>query len=348
MVNTQTQNGTVDKVKKHLQGFLSNNEYFLALPEHQQLKLYKDLLASGLDAAMSGVLDRALDDPNADLKPTRMGDIGAMAGGFIQDVDFPTFVKDLITGVYESIVKSTIEQMNAYLEMYKGLAKPLGAIAKEISETDALAEVASNDPLKYTMTSNGDLMDNTTNTTLDRSDEQVQRLMYQAKLALAKERRLLLRETMLMGVQRLVVQRGTIRATVDFNATATEKSKGQGSKTDITESGGQTGYSFFGLFGGGGADKKTSISVNTRKLDTTASLQAQMTGFVEVIFASDYFKLDNFATLFGDEGTKAFVDERRAQLAPAGTTPAAPAGAPAAVTAPLPAAPPVGVAGPVR
>ena len=48
-----------------------------------------------------------------------------VAGMLLNEVKFPTFVVGLIEGVFSSIVKSSIEQMEAYQEMIAAVAKSL-------------------------------------------------------------------------------------------------------------------------------------------------------------------------------------------------------------------------------
>ena len=57
------------------------------------------------------------------------------------------------------------------------------------------------------------------------------------------------------------------------------------------------------LVGGGSGGtthtyKKSKISVATTESKATTDLAAKLTGSVEIIFKSDYFKLDNFATMY--------------------------------------------------
>jgi hypothetical protein len=339
----------LSRVRNHLKNYLQNNPYFLSLPQSQQLSLYRDMLDNGLRSIESGGFARALAeakdkpfDPLKEYKPPRIEDVGGIAGEFLEEVDFPQFVRDLITGVYGSIVQSSIQQMQAYVEMYKGLAKPLAAIARDdISDADALGQIAADNPLRFSMTRNNELFDNDEQMTLDQSNEEVQRMMYQAKLALAKERRLLLRETMLMGVQRLVVEKGTIRAGLIFDITSKESFRAAKSETSIKQTASSSGGGFFGFFGGGSRERETKITVSSGKLITDTELKAKITGHVEVNFKSDYFRLDNFANLFGNEEIKALIAQRSGTAVP-GQAPApgqvpAPAQVPAPTAAPAPA-----------
>jgi hypothetical protein len=318
-VNGNGHDTRVARVQEALNTYLADNPAFLAMETSQQVDFYRHALDSGL---------QALDQPRqlatqGATDPTRMRDAGEMAGNFLEEVDFPEFVKELVVGTYDSIVKSTIEQMQAYTEMYKALAEPLGSIAKSISDADALTQVAADDPMKFTMGGDGEVTDNDTGMVLDRTNSDVQQMMYQAKLALAKERRLLLRETMLMGVQRLVVDKGVIKAGLVFSIKATEQSQAKDKTTDIQETRGQYGGSAFGLFGGGKTSSGTKVTVSTRQLQTNTEMAAQVTGSVELQFRSDVFKLDNFAGLFGDDATKQEAAARQGAPGAPGAPPAA-------------------------
>ena len=311
------------QVRERLKGYLRDSPTFLALPRAEQLELYREMLAKGLAAAREQGLSRAL--AADDLDPTRMSDTGELAKGFLDSVEFPEFVKSLITGTYGSITASTIEQMEAYTKMFKELAKPLGAIARDIAAEDALDEVASSDSNRFSMGSEpGVVVDNQNNVEIKAQDppDDIRQLMAEAKLKLARERRLLLRETMLMGVSRLVVEKGTIKAGLLFNIKATEQFQGKEKTTDIQQEGGQFGGSFFGLFGGGRNKRKTKITVSSRELQTNTELTAQISGFVQVDFKSDYFRLDNFADLFGNESTKALLAQGKPGQQPTNGQPA--------------------------
>ncbi len=56
--------------------------------------------------------------------------------GLIGDVDFPSFVAELIRGVFQAIVQSSIEQMKAYAEMVQAVAKSLDDFTKDAEDKD--------------------------------------------------------------------------------------------------------------------------------------------------------------------------------------------------------------------
>ncbi|RBW62526.1 hypothetical protein DS906_02400 [Ruegeria sp. A3M17] len=306
----------VDRVRADLKRYLSENTTFLSMSRDKQVEMYREMLSSGVALAQKKVKGQggparafAAGD---DLDPTGIRDVPGLAAEFMGEIDFVGFVSDLITGTYDSIVDSTIKQSQSMVDMFKQLSKPLGAIARDdISSLDAQAEMATSDPLRFTMGPEGDLTDSNSGMAVDTSNDEIQKLMFEARLKLAKERRLQLREVMLQINNRLVVTEGVIRAGLVFNVRSTEVGQAKEKSTDIQQKGGQGGGSFFGLFGGGGSKKSTKITVSSRELVTNTELNAQITGFVEVKFKSDYFKLDNFADLFGDESTKALIAEKQ-------------------------------------
>src|SRR5688572_17479808 len=107
---TMTDSTAVDRtaqVRERLKGYLRDSPTFLALPRAEQLELYREMLAKGIEAAREQGLSRGL-AANDDLDPTRMSEVGELAGGFLDSVEFPEFVKSLITGTYGSITASTI------------------------------------------------------------------------------------------------------------------------------------------------------------------------------------------------------------------------------------------------
>ncbi len=306
----------VDRVRADLKQYLSENTTFLSLTRDKQVDMYREMLSRGVERARKRVRGQSVPsrafEAGDDLDPTGIRDVPGLAAEFMNEIDFVGFVRDLITGTYDSIVQSTIQQSQSMVDMFKELSKPLGAIARDdISSLDAQAEMASSDPLRFTMGPDGGLKDSNSGMEVDTSNDEIQKLMFEARLKLAKERRLQLREVMLQINNRLVVEEGVIRAGLVFNVRSTEVGQAKEKSTDIEQKGGHGGGSFFGLFGGGGSKKSTKITVSSRELVTNTELNAQISGFVEVKFKSDYFKLDNFADLFGDESTKALIAEKQ-------------------------------------
>ncbi|HEY8094386.1 MAG TPA: hypothetical protein VID93_11405, partial [Acidimicrobiales bacterium] len=104
----------------------------------------------------------------------------------------------------------------------------------------------------------------------------------------------------------------------------------------ISHSGGFFG-SIFGGPQGGTTDsgRHAQLSVATTKSEGDTSVTANLQGFVEITFKTDYFHLDNFATMYGPAAGAAPTQ-------PGGLVPAPGAGALPAVPPPAPPTPGAG------
>jgi hypothetical protein len=132
----------------------------------------------------------------------------------------------------------------------------------------------------------------------------------------------------LMGVTRLVVEKGTIKASVLFDMKATEHIE-RGDKAMARESQSVTkhfGGGFLGFVGGGRTRTRTksSLTVSSVKSQADASLAAKLSGSVEIVYKSDYFKLDNFAAMYAPQAAQPGQPGAATRAAP-GAAPAAPA-----------------------
>src|SRR5690242_9021406 len=66
-----------------------------------------------------------------------------LAAEFLNQVDFPKFVGDLIKGVFDANVRATIKQMEAYAELMKACRSPLTRLAGAISDKTAAKYLAA-------------------------------------------------------------------------------------------------------------------------------------------------------------------------------------------------------------
>ncbi|HEY5712771.1 MAG TPA: hypothetical protein VIT38_12835 [Allosphingosinicella sp.] len=168
----------------------------------------------------------------------------AVAGMLLNEVKFPAFVAGLIEGVFQSITKSSIDQMRAYQEMIGSVAKSLHqfmddhvtpnqgrdnvvdqfpdlfsigsdeesgeprlALNDGVDEDAALARV--NNKLEF---QDGQLK------SLDLSDANVESaLVENSRIQLARQRQQLLASIVLMGINRIVVTDGKISAKIIYD-----------------------------------------------------------------------------------------------------------------------------------
>jgi hypothetical protein len=256
----------------------------------------------------------------------RIDQLGDIASDFIDAVSFPTFVSDLLEGVFRANLNVTKEQMVAYQELLKAATQSLAFFMKKIPPQESFAYLAANNDDDFSVSFPPDdgpaeLMDKEGNVVArageEPEDATVKAKIMDATLAMAKEQRAMLREIMLMGVTRLVVEKGIIRASVKFDFKATEKidRKDKAMVQDATSTSNSISHSggFFGsIFGGpqGGytrSNRHAELSVATTQSTGDTTVSANLTGFVEIQFKSDYFRLDNFATMYGPTQPGALV-----------------------------------------
>src|SRR5262249_21163891 len=141
----------------------------------------------------------------------------------------------------------------------------------------------------------------------DLEDAEVKKDIVEAKLQMAKEHRAALREVLLMGVTRLVVDKGLVEAGVDLSIKANRPSAAHHEDQNVNVTNLQTSFGggIGALFGGPTASMdmtNTNIQVNTSDKKTSDDLSATLHGKVSIQFKTDYFKLDNFASMYGDAG----------------------------------------------
>jgi hypothetical protein len=178
--------------------------------------------------------------PIAPLRPP-LGE-AARSGGdamanLVQEVNFPAFVGGLIDGVFNSIVTSSIKQMEAYAELVKNVSKSVDQYMKDnVSEQNARdylvdrypehldmdfsAETPKLKPREGADDNNlpdffSDLGIKMPGGSLDQ-DQLEQQLVPAARQRIAMDRQQLLATMVMMGVNRLVVTNGAIEASCLF------------------------------------------------------------------------------------------------------------------------------------
>lgn len=354
-----TGNGYIQELaRQQARKILSESATFFSLPKAEQMSVYADTVRAVSDALskqprLSGAMAEPkkagdlIDDKRHANK--RIDQAGELAGEFIENVDFPKFVRDLLKGVFDANLEVTLKQMDKYVEMLKAATASISKFVNAIDDTAAFGYLAENNGDEFGIDFDDSRRDDNGQPTMrltdpdgnavDLGDNQVKAKIMDAKLAMAKEQRALLRETLLMGVNRLVVEKGIVKASVLFDIKASERiekadkaaiKKQKSNSSSISASGGLIGSIFGGPSGGHTrSERETQISVSSAKSVASTDLAAKITGSVEINFKSDYFKLDNFAEMYAG-----LREQPAPTAAPAVPRPAMPAPAPA----PMPAA----------
>jgi hypothetical protein len=167
------------------------------------------------------------------------------AARMIREIDFPTFVKSLITGVFKSIVQSSIDQMKAYTDMVRSVSTSLNDFKdRNTTDNQARDSLVQRYPslLQIVPASGGGaptvgLRDDADTDNLpdfqkdlglsdpitDIDDDTVeQKLVPAARDDLARGRQQLLATLVLMGINRIVITDGKINAKIQFKFSAKE------------------------------------------------------------------------------------------------------------------------------
>lgn len=215
----------------------------------------------GAPAAPSAALARGAGgrrgDPQAEFTAQAAREGAAVAGALLNQVNFPDFVAGLIDGVFHSIVKASIEQMEAYGKLVADVAKTLNQFRDE--------NVSPNQGRDYLVDSHPDLFRLDVDTGGEESGPRVvlkdgvdeksalarvnslpieggpitsldddvveEKLVPAARTQLATSRQQLLATMVLMGINRIIVTDGRISAKVVYDFKARDDFKYRNSAT---------------------------------------------------------------------------------------------------------------------
>lgn len=254
----------------------------------------------------------------------------------IKDVDFPKFVSGLIEGVFTSIVNSSIKQMHEFGKYLQMVAMTVKDFASEnVPMNEARDNLAAKYPQALQTQGQGpnkklqrrpgvddakmpNFKDLFGLDDADPDDEESELAIVQAhQLTMARQRQQMLATMVLMGINRIVVTDGEIKASVEFNVTSHEAASREltGSTEDFqrhvdtqSESAYEYEYdrSFWGTDGSGSGSNRNRSATNVRVASATTGLteksdaymdsKSKLTGFVHVKFKSETFPLEKMAS----------------------------------------------------
>ena len=273
--------------------------------------------------AAAGAPARAAADapkpPPADEFATRAtGSAGRITKETLNAIAFPTFVADLIKGTFNAIVDASIQQMEAYGKLLANVAKTVDQFMSEnITDTQARDCLSSAFPEHFKLQiEDGQprVKQRETDTpapdfqstlgmpeTVAIDDESAEgKFVPAARRKLAESRLQMLSTMVLMGINRIVVTSGRIRATMGFQLQAEDKATAESaSQFDLKhENEFSAGGGIGAIFGGPSLKARTSIAyVSTQKKGSSdeIKLDTDLTAEVDLKFKSDYFPLERFA-----------------------------------------------------
>jgi hypothetical protein len=336
----------IDHVRQLVRGLLENTDSFGELPEPERKSVARSLVtildfltdakggtkpvASALAENEEFAANKALQDKLVKGGPTANQDfvgggareLGRAFKDIVSAVDFPRFVSSLIDGVFTSIVKSTIKQMEAFAKMLESVAKSADQFAKETISDQTVREYLQNAyprALEMSVDSEGaelrlrdGLEENeipdfqkdlglTEQVSLGDKESEA-KIILGAQRKMARQRQQHLATMMLMGINRIIVTEGEIKASVQFDTKSRDRvaRQSQASTTDT-----HTNVASYSE-GGGWFDDDSFSSVDTRvstafaeqkeQSATELEAKAKLTGSVTVKFRSETFPLERFAS----------------------------------------------------
>ncbi|KUZ98504.1 hypothetical protein WI40_13395 [Burkholderia ubonensis] len=244
------------------------------------------------------------------LDPAAANQIGRVTRETLKAVAFPAFVADLIRGTFDAIVRTTDQQMQAFVELVRNVSKSVDDfMADNVSDYQASDWLAQRFP-EHIQIRDGKAV--VREGAEDRPPPAFERelhlpgpaslddaaisetLVPAARRRLAETRLQMLSTMVLMGINRIVVTGGKIRATMGFHIDTTDRSHEEHA-TDLDFRFAAQGGVNFALWH---ASASTSISyVSSSRLtnDSEINVDTDLTGEVELHFKSDYFPIQRFA-----------------------------------------------------
>ena len=280
-----------------------------------------------------------------------IGDAGQSLANVVDAVDFPGFVSELIQGVFQAVVDASIQQMEAFAELVANVSKSVDQFMKDnVSEDQARDYLAGQYPDhlqpdleagKLTSKPEAD-MDNAPDFLSDLGlpfdlgdidDEEAEQQLVQAgRKRIAMDRQQMLATMVLMGLNRIVVTDGQIKASVVFDLDAKaldEETKSRetsfeyGRETDFTHNSRSKQSGFLWIKPKRSSRSKLNVKTNTNYTSESTNeeervreteLKAKLTGNVDLRFKSETFPLEKMTELMGTDTT--MITQNAKQSAP--------------------------------
>ncbi|MFL6331779.1 MAG: hypothetical protein ACJ754_00385 [Pyrinomonadaceae bacterium] len=315
------------KISKHLgQTPVLREQTFLApLAQSAGAAALGDDMAGGRGAG--GPLARAAAEEKTasnEFSPRAASQVATITRDTINAIAFPTFVADLIKGTFQAIVNASIQQMEAYGNLLANVAKTVDQfMADNITDNQARDNLVARYPNHFRIEADDKsarvrVLDGADDkakpdfktdlgvaedVSLD-DDSAEEKLVPAARRSLAQQRHQLLSTMMLMGINRIVVTSGRIRATMGFHIDARDHgdvaTASQFDTAHEVKTSGSFGGGLAGFLGGPSGSIETRHSIayvtSTKKNSSDEiNVNADLTGEVDLKFKSDYFPMERFA-----------------------------------------------------
>jgi hypothetical protein len=235
-------------------------------------------------------------------------EIGQRAATALEAIDFPGFVASLLNGTFQAIVDSSAQQVRSYAELVASLSQTLEDFSTEkVSEDQAKQHLADQHPKDLVLVFPPTGQSGPPRL-LPRPDAEGTSPEWLGKYGLAGEEltveltdgalasagrkqvgedRLQTLATMvLMGINRVVVNDGDVKAKLQFHAQAIDRQRVEVAQEGLGIAGRQVS-----------TDSKAQMMVSTVKVNAQAdaAIKADLMGEVRISFRTETFPLDRFA-----------------------------------------------------
>ena len=243
-----------------------------------------------------------------DFKPRAASQIGNVTQQTLRAIAFPTFVADLIRGTFDAIFQTNIKQMEAFGRLLGNVSKTVDQFMEDnVTDEHAHAWLADTYP-KHLEMKNGKAVPRAnadelpppnfenelhTSASLDESSIE-ETLLPAARRRMAETRLQMLSTMVLMGINRIVVTAGKIRATMAFHID-TSDSAFERTSEDVDARMAMRGHYNAVLWGVEASASLAYVSSKRAGSDAEINTSTDLTGEVELHFKSDYFPVERFA-----------------------------------------------------
>jgi hypothetical protein len=243
-----------------------------------------------------------------DFAPRAASQIGSVTQQTLRAIAFPTFVADLIRGTFDAILQTNIKQMEAFSRLLSNVTKTVDQFMEEnVTDEQAHGWLAQTWPSHLTLRGGKAVPRDGADqlpapdfdsqlhvgASLDESSVE-ETLLPAARRRLAETRLQMLSTMVLMGINRIVITAGKIRATMAFHID-TSDSAFERTAEDVDARMAMRGHYNMLVWG---VEASASLAyVNSRRAgsDAEINVQTDLTGEVELHFKSDYFPVERFA-----------------------------------------------------
>ncbi|MFA3916414.1 hypothetical protein [Ruegeria hyattellae] len=253
----------------------------------------------------------------ANLQTAATGRVADITQSTLRAIAFPTFVADLINGTFDAIIGATIKQMQAFMELVENVSKSVAEFTRENitdnqardflvqSYPDLMQIDTSEETPRVGLTEAGEEADSGAlegmqgrlglpDPVASLDDETIEeQLVPAARRRLAESRLQMLSSMVMLGLQRIVIRHGRLRATMGFHIDASDRAHAEeASSFDFSHQNSVQGM-FYVAF-----SARTSVAyVSSQQSDSDSAInvQADLTGEVDLTFETDYLPLNRLA-----------------------------------------------------